>query len=305
MLTIQILVKNNQNTIEKTLQSIKDVKSKIIIADLGCTDDSIKICKKYTDLVSKIEEKNYAKIRNSLSVEGTNFYINPWETLVEGQEILEKIQELTDIYVFNNNVISKETRIWTSEKFVNPIYETIVSKKSKLNSNIIISSKKNIDDTEERISLANQWMKNNPMDSDPYYYLACCYLSKRNFEKFFFYANEYIIRENKTNASLIMMKYYMAQVKLHQEKVRDAAELALTCLSYYPSLAEFWCLLGDIYYKQNKLKKSKAFYENATIIGSQRKNDKLPIEIEKYKEYPEKMIKNIDEFNKKIEIFSN
>jgi hypothetical protein len=305
MLTIQILVKNNKNTIKKTLDSIEKIKSKIIIADIGSTDGSINICKNYAENIIKTNEKDYSKIRNSLAGEGVNFYINPWEILEEGHDVIEKIQETTDVLVFNKETISKETRIWTNDKFVNPIYETIINKKSKLNSNIIISSKFKNENIEEKIKIIENWMKERPVDSDPYYYLACCYLSKNNFNKFFTYANEYIMRENKINASFIMIKYYMAQVNLYQGKTKEAAELTLMCLSYYPSFAEFWCLLGDIYYKQKKYKKSKCFYENAVLIGSQRQTDELPIEISKYKEYPEKIIKNIEEINKKLEIFSN
>ena len=141
MLTIQILVKNNKDTIKKTLDSIEKIKSKIIIADIGSTDGSINICKNYAENIIKTNEKDYSKIRNSLVGEGVNFYINPWEILEEGHDIIEKIRETTDVLVFNKETISKETRIWTNDKFVNPIYETIINKKSKLNSNIIISSK--------------------------------------------------------------------------------------------------------------------------------------------------------------------
>lgn len=304
MLTIQILVKNNEKTIKETLESIENIRSELWVADLGCTDNSINICKNYTNNIIKTNEINYSKIRNSLCKE-INFYINPWEILVEGKKILENIKETTDVYIFNNNLVSKETRIWTEEKFLNPVYETIINKKSKINSNIVLSSKKNFDDTDEKIKIIEKWIKENPISPDPYYYLSCCYLSKRNLNKFFSYANEYIIRENKTNSSFIMMNYYMAQAKLYQGDVKKAAELTLTCLSYYPSFAEFWCLLGDIYYKQNKLKKSKSFYENALIIGSQRKGDNMPIEIDKYQEYPEKIINFINKLSENSEIFSN
>lgn len=305
MLTIQILLKNNQETIEQTLESIKEIDSKIIVADIGCSDDSIKICKNYTKEIIKIKEKDYSKIRNQLSGDSLNFYINPWEVLLQGQEIINELKEITDVYVFNNNIISKETRIWTSEKFVNPIYETLINKNKNLNSGVILSSRTIEDNIDDKIILIKNWMKENPISADPYYYLSCCYLSKKDFNKFFFYANEYIVREKKVNLSLIMIKYYMSQVNLYLGNMKSAAELALFCLSYHPTFAEFWCLLGDIYYKQNKLKKSKSFYENALIIGQKRKNDSFPIEINKYKEYPEKMIKNIEETNSKTEIFSN
>ena len=101
-----------------------------------------------------------------------------------------------------------------------------------------------------------------------------------------------------------MMKYYIPQIKLHTNSIKEAAECAATCLSYRPYMSEFWCLLGDIYYKQKRYKKAKSLYENAIIIGSQRKStDNLPIEIKKYKEYPNKMIENVIKIEKNTNFF--
>lgn len=304
MLTVQILVKNNEGTIKKTLESIKDLNAKILIGNLGCSDKTIDICSDYKCEIIEIKEKNnYSEIRNSLAGEDCNFYINPWECLVQGHEIVNNIKKSTNIYVFQNEIISRELRIWKQEKFKNPIYETIINKDADFSPEIVVSSKGAPSD-KDKLLMVEKWIKERPVDIEPYYYLACCHLTNRNYEKFLFYANEYCLRENKINSSFIMMKYYMSQVKLHTNKVKEAAELALTCLSYYPSLAEFWCLLGDIYYKQKKWDKSKCFYQNAIIIGSQRKNDDLPIEINKYKSYPEKIIENINNIKKNSNIFS-
>ena len=47
-LTIHLVVKNNESTIKETLDSAKQLNSDILIGDLGCTDNTIEICKKYT-----------------------------------------------------------------------------------------------------------------------------------------------------------------------------------------------------------------------------------------------------------------
>ncbi len=65
----------------------------------------------------------------------------------------------------------------------------------------------------------------------------------------------------------------------------------MVCLAKKPTMAEFWCLLGDVYYDAKDYDKAKEFYENAVILGSRRlKDDGWPMEISKYKEYPQKMI---------------
>jgi tetratricopeptide (TPR) repeat protein len=302
MLTIQILVKNNENTIKETLDSIISIKSKIIVVDLGCSDATLDICNSYNTHIIK-SDGDRSKIRNSVSGEGLNFYINPWEKLIQGHEIIESITDCSEVYLFQNNIISREIRFWTNQKFINPVFETIINKESKFYPQIIISSKNKPNDSRDNLKLVEKWMNNRPIDLEPYYYLACCYLSMQNYEKFLFFAKEYCSREKKINSSFIMTKYYMSQINLYLGKIKESAESALTCISYQPSMAEFWCLLGDIYYKQKAWKKSKCFYENALIIGQKRIDNDLPIEIVKYKEYPEKMIKNVEEIEKKSSLY--
>ena len=121
MIKTQILVKNNEKTIKKTLESIKALDSKIVVANLKSTDDTIKICLDYgADVVEIDNIKDYSKIRNSLcSNEYLNFYIKPWEKLVQGHNFIKELNETTNLYVFYNNLISKEIRIWKNEKFKN------------------------------------------------------------------------------------------------------------------------------------------------------------------------------------------
>lgn len=301
MLQTQILVKNNQEIIKKTLDSLCLLNHKLVIGDLGCTDSTLSICKDYGAEIHSVDNCDLSKARNEISCDKVNFYIKPGEILIQGHELLNNISKLTNIYVFQNNVISKETRIWTKEKFKNPIFETIIEKNADLCSGIVISSKVSSDID---IEIVKDWLSRRPLDVEPYYYMAFCYLSLKNFSKFLFFANEYCMRETEFNSSYILIKYYVAQIKLYQNNIKEAAEAILICISKYPACAEFWCLLADIFLKQKKINKAKRFYKNAIILGSKRKGDDLPIEINKYKEYPEKMIKNINEMLSKSEIFS-
>jgi hypothetical protein len=87
-----------------------------------------------------------------------------------------------------------------------------------------------------------------------------------------------------------MLKYYLSMVYLKYKNYRTSLFHLLACIAVRPLMAEFWCLLGDIFYKQDKFIESKMFYDNAVILGSRRiLSDEWPMEINKYKEYPEKM----------------
>jgi hypothetical protein len=84
----------------------------------------------------------------------------------------------------------------------------------------------------------------------------------------------------------------MASVYLYvKNKPTDCINYITICLINEPTMAEYWCLLGDAFFKLKQFHRASAFYENAILFGSQRKNnDPMPIELNKYKEYPEKML---------------
>ena len=68
-------------------------------------------------------------------------------------------------------------------------------------------------------------------------------------------------------------------------------QFIVPCIVKNPTMAEFWCLLADIFYAINDCEKALCFYENAKILGSRRlKSCDYPMEISKYQEYPNKMI---------------
>ena len=306
MLTIQIITKNNEKTIKKTLDSIKSINCEKLIIDQGSKDKTLDICAKFTDniiIINKTNELNLSNIRNNFSKE-INFYIHPWETLIQGHEELEKAKESARVYVFQNDVISKDLRIWTKEKFINPIYETIINDNAALMSNIILSSKNQPTNAEDIFFVLNKWKKEKPFNSDVYYYMAFYHLSLKDYKNFFNNCEEYYLREKEVSSSYIMMKYYCSQINFYIGNIKKSIEEILFCISFKPEISEFWCLLGDIYYKQNQYEKSKEFYENAIIVGKKRrKDDRLPIEIKKYKEYPNKMIENINQIIKNINLY--
>lgn len=98
--------------------------------------------------------------------------------------------------------------------------------------------------------------------------------------------------------SATMLRYYIALIKFGIfEDYQSALKQIIMCIEHNPLMAEFWCLLGDMYFKNKHYMKSKAFYDNAVILGNRRLQlDDWPMHISKYKSYPEKQIKLISNF---------
>ena len=311
MITIQIVTKNNKDTIEKCLQSLKTLNADIVVFDIGSTDKTIEICRKFG---AKIEKRslnnNYAQLRNQLLGKKWQMYLEPHEFLATGHEEINDItkSDLKNSFYFKivqGTIISKEIRLWNNNnKFVNPCYETLKDKQGIDTEQCIICSNQDKIDLEQRLKIIEDWKITNPVSPDPYYYQALTLLLQGNYIEFINIANHYLFREKDGQAS-VMIRYYLAMVQAYQsDELNEAIQNILTCIGVQPLMAEFWCLLGDIHYKTKQYEKSICFYENALILGSQRlQSDRWPIDVSKYKEYPNKMIESADKIKAETKIY--
>lgn len=298
MLTIQVLTKNNKNTIEDCINSILPLNGDIIICDLGSSDDTIKICKKMNiSCTHQGFRDDFSNIRNNLLKEGWNFLIKPWEVLQYGhQEIndfIEKNEKAYQYSIIQSGAIVKETRLWHSKlnlKFINPVYETLSNHTPEQSHGIIFSE----DETNEfdKLDLIKKWIQKSPNQSQPYYYYAMSLLSNGKTKEFLTASEHYLHKEEEPSISSTMLQYYCASVLCHEKNSYSATQHILNCLANNTLMAEFWCLLGDIHYKLLKdYVKAKKFYQNAIFLGGKRlKEDDWPMDIDKYNKYPTKMI---------------
>lgn len=299
MLTIQILVRNNESTIEKCLKSLPLDEVKLQIGNLGSEDSTLKICKKFTNnIINLIGLEDYSKSRKQLlqiSETNWNLIVNPWEVLFSGEEILldlKNSKEHIRTSVVQGDVLFEEIRLINKKiehKITNPAFELIEG----LNAfKPIYFSSSGRQDLDFVLRILEKWNRSNLLSAKPIYYLACTQLSLKNWDNFLNYGKLYTTSEKSSNMSKIMTHYYLAMVYLHiKRNNQEALKNIIFCITKKPSMAEFWCLLADIFYAANDYEKAKRFYDAALVLGSQRLNhDDWPVEISRYKEYPEKMI---------------
>lgn len=288
MKTIQIITYNNENTIENLIKSIILLNFDIYIIDVGSTDNTISICKRYNTTIQQYNNiKNYSKLRNDLTRSGKNLYFEPWEELISGHDIIESLEVPARFQVVEDKVITKPIRFWTDNyKFVNPIYETI--KCNAIVTDVLVLSRNGNKPNEEEI--INTWSKEKPTNPDPYYYKAFLKIKNNEYKEYESLVSQAMFI-GLDEISSIMSKYYLAYIQLYKYKNHNnSIKNALECIVANPMMAEFWCILGDNYYSMKDYEKALSFYENAIIIGKKRlKYDLWPTDLRKYKEYPEKM----------------
>ena len=297
-LSFCIVTKNNEETLPSCIESFFDICKNISYIDMGSTDKTVGILEKYNGKKFKKIGEDFASNKNHLINNVKKdwlFFIEPNEIIINGKkEILDissKNEGIYSVLLLNNEVLSKSTRFFYGNniKFENPIFETIYSKSSS--SNIILKELLpiKIPDEYEQIS---KWKSKEPLKTQPLYYESCFYIKNKKWEDFIKTAEKYIFMEKDINLpSYIMIKYYLSLILFYTQKdIKKSIQTLAFCIEKNPTMSEFWCLLGDINFEMKKYQKAYYFYDNAIILGSQRlNNDELPIDVKKYKEYPDKM----------------
>lgn len=308
-LSIQILTKNNEKTIEKCLNSLKKIQGKITIYDLGSNDKTIKIINSFKINVIKTKSENLSDLRNSLKTDAKwKMYIHPYEYMASGIDEINKTIASNALNSFcfkiaQGSIITTEVRLWSKPlQFNNPVFETLKDDLSLPLQSICVSNQENMD-LDHKMGIIEKWKKENPTSFDPYYYQALILLMQGKYLEFNSIAEHYLFKE-KQNMSSVMLRYYLSMSNAYYNKDYNMAiKNVLHCMSFKPIMPEFWCLLGDIHYKMKNFHKAIVFYENAIVLGERKINDNWPIDLSKYKEHPEKMINSIKETLTKVNFY--
>jgi glycosyltransferase involved in cell wall biosynthesis len=307
-----LLTKNNETSIEATLKSVKPWSSQILVIDQGSTDQTLEICKKYGAVIYQKTSLNRAELRNygiQRSETDWHLMIEPWEVLVKPAE-LRRLTDLTSTcyYVLvlqSGSILMKEVRLWKRGcSFVGPAFERIKeSTEEELKITIYSSGRTDYNDL---LTVVSNWKNRQPLLAQPYYYEACIHLAEGRWEEFL-RSSEYYLNMvlNKSEISSVMNRYNYALVQmLHKGNAKTTIQNLILCICQRPLMAEFWCLLGDVHYHLlSKFHKARNFYENAIVLGACRlKNDRWPMDIAKYRDYPLRMI---DSCNKILDSVSH
>ncbi len=98
-LTIGLIVKNEEKTLEKCLSSLvpllKAVPSELIITDTGSTDRTLEIAQKYTDHIIHFEWcDDFSAARNT----GLDVARGEWFLYLDGDEWFNDVTELVDFF---------------------------------------------------------------------------------------------------------------------------------------------------------------------------------------------------------------
>ncbi len=303
MITTLILAKNHEDIISSTLESVKDF-GEILVADLGSKDKTPSICEEMGAKVFNTPfNYNYSAIRNNLAAKADTdwlFWLDPGEIVSSGGEYFEaeKLDPMYRVMILKGDLLMKEVRLFRKgeAKFVRPVFEGIEPDVAEQTLPIVVTGDTK-PDYQEMMETLMRWKDEQPLSPEPDYYTTCLHLMNKRYDQFMITAEHFLfLKSGKIDASTTLIKYYLASL-IKKKNLGKALQLVLECLASYPLMAEFWCMLGDLYlFFIREYDRAYQFYENALILGSQRlAEDTMPMEISKYDEYPQKMMNAIQD----------
>ena len=281
------------NDADKSIDSLSGLEYDLFIIDFTSRFKNIK-----ATILESASEEDPSENKNSFFRLDYKWFLflDAQDTLTNGKDHLANIvtqdQGVYKVLLLNNGVITKSIRLVNKNSgvvFENPIYENIFYSSSK-NTNILLETKDK--QVKDEIIKIDKWKNKNKFDSVPLYYESCFYLKNQDYKKFISTTEKYFFIEKNSNLpSYIMLKYYQAFVYFyHLNDISKSFQNLIFCIEKNPTLAEFWCLLGDINFELKKYKKAYYYYDNDLVLGKVRnKNDDLFIDIKRYEKHPENM----------------
>ncbi len=262
-ISLCMVVKNNEDTLNESLKSCKGIIDEIIIVDLGSTDKTIDIAKTFTDNFYEFDpnetELNAKNFACRIATCDYIFWLNPQDIIYE--EARKEINKLKstlspnfDYLTMNYNTRpSNHREIRLFKKTPNFDWNNLYNNKEKINKEII--------DTDITIHKKNQNLDpvktfqeaNDLYENNQFFQALTKYKSLLE--------NNDIDIEYKIYICGILSDYYLSH-----NKMEKALKFILKSFEYSTPRAEFCCRLGFYFFIENKIKQAKYWYKLATNL---------------------------------------
>lgn len=293
MLTISLcmIVKNEEDTLTRCLESIKGIPDEIIIIDTGSTDNTLNIAKQWTENIFSYEWKdNFADARNYSFQKATKDYILWLDAddiiLQEDYQKLLTLKNTLDISVdmvsmnyhvlfdeYNNVVTStKRYRLLKRKhnfKWHGRVHEDILKKENVkcYDSNIAITHKKiksNMDSVKRNISIFENLIKNDEiLTAHEMLNYAKDLHSINQYEKAIPWYEKYLECNHIPHSHRIFAYQSLSHCYDLIGNIDYAMDLILQTLKYESPQPFFCCRMGEYFFINKQFKNAIFWYELA------------------------------------------
>lgn len=287
-LSICLIVKNEEKNIRNCLDSVKDFADEIIVVDTGSTDNTIDICKGYTDKVYKIWwQDDFSKARNYSFKKAKSDYIM-WldaDDIITAENI-EKIKALkttlpkgVDIVLMKyiTSVFSsgeprfyfyRERIIRNSPKFR---WQGFVHEYISVLGNIVYENISIFHNKAEGQKYSTRNLKiyekakkkNKRFTSRDYYYYARELYYHKKYSKAISNFTKFLELEKENQSDIYEAKLLVGECYFLQNKFDKALEKYFQILQVFLPSSKLYCKIADVFMVQKRLDLAICYYQQA------------------------------------------
>lgn len=283
-ISLCMIIKNEEENLDRCLKSVADIVDEIIIVDTGSTDNSIKIAKKYNAYILKYDWNNdFAKARNFglqnakgdwiLQLDADEELLSATKRLLT-TEICDTTADGINVIIRNhqpkgetlNYLDEQQVRLFRNKseyRFCNRIHEQIIPSIAEAGgifseSEIIIShygyQTENDKRTKRNLSLLNNELKINPEDPHILFKLGETYKALKKWDKAADYLTQALAHSSLTNEVKELIYLRLGQISLAKNNYEIAKKYAQACLRFNGKNAMAKYILGVamMYLKETK-----------------------------------------------------
>lgn len=298
LITVCMIVKNEERTLGKCLESVRPFVEEIVIVDTGSTDRTIEIARQYTDLVYHFEWINdFSAARN----ESLKYAAGKWILILdaddhmEAKDILELRERLSNevpkpdiaYQIPYMSLVGKARDASISQSFAvrifpnrmgiwfhRPIHEQVMSdrglKMKAVPLPIPIYHSGYLDDAvegkkkhERNMSIFNEMIKTKTLTSYDYYTIGNEYLVSQEFDKSWAAYEQAIASIAMDDPWQEPMLVSMLDILLQQQRYHDAWHFIQERMGLLLDYADIRCLLAITLHRLGFLEQAKLEFKKA------------------------------------------
>ena len=315
-ITVTMIVRDSEKTLERALLSIKPLNPQIVILDTGSKDNTMSIAKKYTNFVfEKTWVDDFSVARN----ETLQYVSNDWIMYLDSDEwlhdsapakILSIVNQERPEFPFYSFELHQgpmrlpQVRLWHKSrgaKWYRPVHELLLPNAPRgVKEDIVVyheSRPEELSSSKRNITILKKAMDEDPHDPLNHFYLSVEYNIVQEYDKSVYHGLKFLVTDQNVMLGRKMyIKYVLAWTYAwKKQEAKLAIKNCIEALAVNICIPEFWCVLGDVYLNLfRKIPQARCFYRNAIHFGKYHPKGMWLRDLEKSSVYPEHMIKKCD-----------